>query len=774
MSTNKKIEAMNRARQIQEYKTKIKSLKAQINLLQSQNERLRINLNNEVKQNKSLLEDIKKLQDENSLLHCQIEKLSQHKIEKQIKNHLEEISDANNIFSERFNPKNIIIRDLVEKEVLQSDHYFFPETIYFASTIRSISPKCYEYIRKNIPFPTPYICDFKEKQFIGDFPKQLIHLDYVPSIIKNWKNFNNICKTTRIYACLSVDALFFHPDIKINENNIIEGIKLGEDVQRKLPNDMKKIFTVHPDLFESFVQFYWKDVTKAGFVFQMQSYDVKFKPVVLNIKPTANGKATEEIVFILNNLRSVLKNQNIIVKSYAFDGDSAYKNLHLSYYYSYIYSCFKNTLNLKKVNSFRVVSDFLHIIKRLRYRLLSGVLHAGFNINNSFIDISNIKNVLSHLPNVVFNNGGFTKMHDRLPLLLFGPDSFVKLFENKQFTSLAYWFPITSAMIAMDCKDLSKLVRKFFLECSFWFLVYYAKIKELIPNNIKQKKRKDLIDVCFYTNELLIEFTNTIHCHLQLLETLSEYSFDRNSSMPLEHLFGRARVKAKNIHTLKKFIKNISEFQNIDAYKQDEKIAGRRSSFGVSVSNSEIESEFIDKNNEFSIYDFNPRNIALCALILGGFEEAFESIQDFTPIYWFCEVIQSLIPEDDNQKKKHRMLSLNSLTVGTNRGFRASALIKSQCPSITLNSNFGKFARNNSKSNMHDVNIELIKEYFRKKMKNQKYEPTIEDLNWACTSIKNFDPLCSKIPNEKHSLECFYHWFGEHYREYEIYLYSLI
>ena len=42
--------------------------------------------------------------------------------------------------------------------------------------------------------------------------------------------------------------------------------------------------------------------------------------------------------------------------------------------------------------------------------------------------------------------------------------------------------------------------------------------------------------------------------------------------MPLEHLFGRARVKAKDIHTLKKFIKNISQLQTDIAMDSSEVI----------------------------------------------------------------------------------------------------------------------------------------------------------------------------------------------------------
>ena len=688
---------MKHAREIQLLKEKIKCLISQINLLTAQKKQLLDFYNKECEQNRKLLEDIQRIQEQNAQLRIKIEQLSYEgaeEMQKKIKKRYQKLPSDISYYPDSVKINNVIIRDIVEKDAIQCDKYFVTETINFACSIRAISPKCYEYIRTKIPFPSPHICNSFENRYQNDFPEALIKLDMVSTIINNWKNKNNIDKSKVIQACLSVDALFFHPDIKIYDNDVIEGMQLSTEDKKKIPRNAKKLFMVNPALFESFIQYYWKDVTKAGFVFQLQPYDTKFKTVVLHVKPTVNGKASEDIISILQHLRYILKNRNITVRSFAFDGDSAYRDLHLEYYHSYIFSCFSNSLNLNNTRAFRVVSDFLHLIKRLRYRLLSCRLHPGFSKNNPFINISEIKNILSDLPNVIFRNEGFTKMHDRLPLLLFSSENYIKLFNKKQYIAAAYWFPITSAMIAIDNPDISRSAREFFLECSLWFLVYYAKAKKGSYNDIKQRKRGDSLDVCFYTDEILVEFTNTIHCNLQLVHSLQEYSFDRNSTMPLEHLFGRARIKARNIHTLRKFIKNISDFQNFDVYTSNEKIAGRRSSFGVSVNelSNERNSDYIDKDEIFSLHEYSARRIAFCSLYLGGFEKISEEPVvdiDMTPIYWYTTVLEHLLLDDESKKAKLKKnnLSWNSITLGTNRGSRAKALIKSQCAAFPSSSN---------------------------------------------------------------------------------------
>lgn len=211
-------------------------------------------------------------------------------------------------------------------------------------------------------------------------------------------------------------------------------------------------------------------------------------------------------------------------------------------------------------------------------------------------------------------------------------------------------------------------------------------------------------------------------------------------------------------------------FQTSVAFNTDEKIPGRRSSFGVTVSSKDKDSDFIDKEEMFSVHDFTPYKIAVGALLISNFPPITTKEADFKPFYWFCDVVNALLPDDIAAKKKKSTspLSIKTITLGTDKGMRAKSLIKSQTPSL-----FKEETKDN-KLTFEQRNIIGIQEYFKKRKKNENYLPTRDALYECCLEIFKFDPLCPKIPTKKHSLEMFYKWFGENFKDYEVFLYTLI
>ena len=150
------------------------------------------------------------------------------------------------------------------------------------------------------------------------------------------------------------------------------------------------------------------------------------------------------------------KKHNIIIRSFAFDGDTTYMTLHRNFFYFYMAIIFerKNVFNIH-LNVQRVDSDPLHLYKRLRYRLLSCIIHCGFTNGKPFIDIEKVRDLLDDLPSVVFENNVLTKMHDVLPLLLFSPQNVIKLFRNGLLIETTFWFPIECSIIAFDNDSLN-------------------------------------------------------------------------------------------------------------------------------------------------------------------------------------------------------------------------------------------------------------------------------------------------------------------------------
>ena len=109
---------------------------------------------------------------------------------------------------------------------------------------------------------------------------------------------------------------------------------------------------------------------------------------------------------------------------------------------------------------------------------------------------------------------------------------------------------------------ISKPINVFFLECALWFLVNYKILQNKCKDKkqLNQKKKATNAHVRFYTDSLLKEFSNTTYYNIQLLEKQKEFSFERNSSSPLEHMFGITRGQIKDAQECSKFVKSIAVF----------------------------------------------------------------------------------------------------------------------------------------------------------------------------------------------------------------------
>ena len=72
------------------------------------------------------------------------------------------------------------------------------------------------------------------------------------------------------------------------------------------------------------------------------------KPYVIHIVPSAHGKANNQIIEKLYEIKNILHNYRIEIITFSFDGDNAYRNSNQTFYDSFIYRMIK-----KKFNSYR-------------------------------------------------------------------------------------------------------------------------------------------------------------------------------------------------------------------------------------------------------------------------------------------------------------------------------------------------------------------------------------------------------------------------------------
>ena len=665
---------------------------------------------------------------------------------------------------------HVVIQDLID-HLNGSKDDFTNETYNLAMQIKAISPKAYAILASNMRFPTLSRVDMKFKAAIADIPQKLTDTECIGELVNMWKEKHGISKSENIDACLAVDALYFKPDFKISENDCISGAAFNEDIKGSLPEGSFSHFDNSPSALQAFLELNWDRIVKAGFVFQIQPYNVRYKPFVVHIKPSPNGKASDEIVELLYKIRDVVKNRRITIKSFAFDGDNAYKQLHVMYFESYIHKVLEsNRVSESNTKVLRIVSDYLHLLKRLRYRLLSSILHAGFNESSGKIIIEELQSILDGMGDVVWCNESYTKMHDKLPLELFKTENLLKLIKEKHFVAAAYWFPITLSNIAINEKDIGFEYRDFLLKCAFYFLVYYYQIWDKSEDKMRQRKRGENRDVTFYTKEMLIEFTNTLHAHIQLMHNVENYTFSRNSSTPLEHKFAFGRAKSRDVNTLTRFIQVISSIQGIETERtfreicsfneEADKIRGRNLGTGITVEpKGEDSSPYAIETEDEDDLPFTPQTVAKAFLIFAGFDTPKTWIIDYeNAICWTEFFLSQFIENEPEKRKKRRFLTLNSYRYDVDTCQRAKSLITGKAVKAPLTTH------QNAK---REYKMQLFDRMCRERLGSQ---PSKENLIEVIDLIKEVDPNCPKPPTRSQSKSKIYEWIIDNLQTYFVYL----
>lgn len=138
------------------------------------------------------------------------------------------------------------------------------------------------------------------------------------------------------------------------------------------------------------------------------------------------------------------------------------------------------------------------------------------------------------------------------------------------------------------------------------------------------------------------------------MEKIENMNLDMNSTTPLEHTFGRARIKVHDIHIIQKFIRVIGFMNTKSLLRKIEeinKIKGRTSSFSVTIEDRDKDECF------FFFFSSTPQQISMEFIIL-IFNEDFDN--DFSNLYSFIEFIR-----DFDEFKKPNTLTINTATLGT-------------------------------------------------------------------------------------------------------------
>jgi hypothetical protein len=163
------------------------------------------------------------------------------------------------------------------------------------------------------------------------------------------------------------------------------------------------------------------------------------------------------------------------------------------------------------------------------------------------------------LSDIVFDNSKITKMHDAFPHYLFSPMTLTFILSRECTPELVFspWCLLTAALILVG---FNTKTRCDLLETGYWFLELYEEplVKVGLPLGITQKLSPDGF-ASLYSKDRLRDGLNTL---MSLISTISEsptaVSLSHLGSDHLEHAFGQARVRCRDVNTMEKILKAFS------------------------------------------------------------------------------------------------------------------------------------------------------------------------------------------------------------------------
>jgi hypothetical protein len=229
---------------------------------------------------------------------------------------------------------------------------------------------------------------------------------------------------------LACDALACKDSVKVTAGEL-RGI---DESDFDFDSELSESLLVSPKAFLDFVKAHWDRLLHPVFVFQIQPLDPEFRLLLVFAQPAADGKAREQHSQLLQALKVVCERERITIGALATDGDSGYDEVHEMQARWNLELFITNPVEMLSKWHYRALSDHLHILKRVWYRILKEPsMVAGLERSPPELSLSRLVRLLGDdLQAVVFSDDPVTKMHDSLPMVLFLFEILVKLYEARE------------------------------------------------------------------------------------------------------------------------------------------------------------------------------------------------------------------------------------------------------------------------------------------------------------------------------------------------------
>lgn len=437
--------------------------------------------------------------------------------------------------------------------------------IFFVSSV------AYGVMSLFLPLPSVRTLYKRQKDLLQDFQIPLTDINKTNLLIK--QNTNNWEENTPVI--LGFDAVSINPLITVFDNRTVTGILSKYEMQKQFLSQACETI----NLFEKWISDNKNQIVDSLFVFQVQPLNPSLNSFIVHILPSKGGKGSPETLETLISVTKELEKCKIKVISYASDGDNYISKFHHQNIIGHY-----SDLNFHLISDFSnplIISDPLHLLKRVRYHFIP------------YLHDTNFIQLILNLPSMVFRNDRASKMHDKLPLLLFQLKNYEKLVANKLFNYSFYILPHT-LLLASISQNMTYDERLLCLSMSRILIEHMYFPQNPIPMHMPFK------------NQVTTDTLSTIVTFLEILniKNVEEIHLNRLGTNPLEHAFGTIRMRSRDHHRCTRFINEAGKLNAIRRINEElllDNIKHRELQFGQVVTvpkvintNTTLASDYIE------------------------------------------------------------------------------------------------------------------------------------------------------------------------------------
>ena len=382
--------------------------------------------------------------------------------------------------------------------------------------VRSLGSKAYDYLRNYLALPCKQSLLDEFRDEILRWGECLVEQGGAAHICNFFRQYSHATEEEEVEVVLSIDAMAMEP---FNESKVLGG-----------------------------------PVHNSVFFFQLLPLRCEHRTFPLHLMTRSSGSASCDVLQRTEYLCSVLQESRIIVRAIATDGDAGYNNLHEMMFSNWIGEFTRvgvdSAVELLSDYSGRVLSDFLHLLKNARSRILNCRVTMCPDGDASF-DAKDL-NACLNLGLALTDYSVKGKMRDIYPLELFTLENFCTLYDAGLVNMALYVLPYALWAHAIRNPDISIEMRRQFLSHVVEIFTYHLTVLEVLDPKIVSEIKKEGVVQYFCSRRHAIRVCNTVMATLvELGRGIENLALDRLGTHATECTFGLIRLLCHNKHNWK-------------------------------------------------------------------------------------------------------------------------------------------------------------------------------------------------------------------------------